>query len=137
MSKLGIIIGTHGHFGEELVKSTELVTGKMENVQVVSLLPGMSFEDFMKQAENAIEKAPKPFMVLVDLFGGTPCNVFTVLSQKYGYDVVAGVNLPMLADLYIKTMMLDEDDIDTNRLAEECVKAIQKSGVHANKRLEE
>lgn len=137
MSKLGIIIGTHGHFGEELVKSTELVTGKMENVQVVSLLPEMSFEDFMKQAENAIANMKKPFLVLVDLFGGTPCNVFTVLSQKHGYDVVTGVNLPMLADLYIKTMSLEEEEIATDQLAEECVKAVEKSAVHANKKLEE
>lgn len=32
MAKLNIIIGTHGHFGEELVKSAELITGKMEGV---------------------------------------------------------------------------------------------------------
>lgn len=30
MAKLSIIVGTHGHFGEELVKSAELITGKME-----------------------------------------------------------------------------------------------------------
>ena len=28
MAKLNIIVGTHGHFGEELVKSAELITGK-------------------------------------------------------------------------------------------------------------
>ena len=28
MAKLNIIVGTHGHFGEELVKSAELITGR-------------------------------------------------------------------------------------------------------------
>lgn len=40
MAKLNIIVGTHGHFGEELVKSAELITGKMEGVRTLSLLPG-------------------------------------------------------------------------------------------------
>ena len=52
MAKLNIIVGTHGHFGEELVKSAELITGKMEGVRTLSLLPEMSFEDFMKNAED-------------------------------------------------------------------------------------
>lgn len=136
MAKLNIIIGTHGRFGEELVKSAELITGKMETVQVVSLLPTMSFEDFMHQAEDVLSNTEKPYMVLVDLFGGTPCNVFTVLSRKYNYDVVAGVNLPMLVDLYVKTLSMDDADINTDTLAEECVETLKESGVHTNKQLD-
>ena len=92
MAKLNIIVGTHGHFGEELVKSAELITGKMEGVRTLSLLPEMSFEDFMKNAEEVLSTTEKPYVVLVDLFGGTPCNVLTVLSKKYNYDIVSGVN---------------------------------------------
>ena len=47
MAKFNIVIATHGRFGEEIVKSAEMITGKMENVQVLSLLPTMSFEDYM------------------------------------------------------------------------------------------
>ena len=82
MAKLNIIVGTHGHFGEELVKSAELITGKMEGVRTLSLLPEMSFEDFMKNAEEVLSTTEKPYVVLVDLFGGTPCNVLTVLSKS-------------------------------------------------------
>lgn len=136
MAELNIIIGTHGHFGEELVKSAELITGKMEGVQVVSLLPTMSFEDFMKQADEVLSTTKKPYIVLVDLFGGTPCNVFTVLSRKYNYDVVSGVNLPMLVDLYVKTLNMEDADIHTDELAEECIAALKESGVHTNKQLD-
>ena len=47
MAKLNIIVGTHGHFGEELVKSAELITGKMEGVWTLSLLFAGNFR-FMK-----------------------------------------------------------------------------------------
>ena len=36
-----LLIGTHGEFGKELVKSAEMIMGKTENVYVFSLLPDM------------------------------------------------------------------------------------------------
>ena len=125
MAKLNIIVGTHGHFGEELVKSAELITGKMEGVRTLSLLPEMSFEDFMKNAEEVLSTTEKPYVVLVDLFGGTPCNVLTVLSK----------NLPMLIDLYVKTLSMEDSEIDTDKLAEECIDTLKESGVHTNKQV--
>ena len=135
MAKLNIIVGTHGHFGEELVKSAELITGKMEGVRTLSLLPEMSFEDFMKNAEEVLSTTEKPYVVLVDLFGGTPCNVLTVLSKKYNYDIVSGVNLPMLIDRYVKTLSMEDSEIDTDKLAEECIDTLKESGVHTNKQV--
>ena len=135
MAKLNIIVGKHGHFGEELVKSAELITGKMEGVRTLSLLPEMSFEDFMKNAEEVLSTTEKPYVVLVDLFGGNPCNVLTVLSKKYNYDIVSGVNLPMLIDLYVKTLSMEDSEIDTDKLAEECIDTLKESGVHTNKQV--
>ena len=129
MAKLNIIVGTHGHFGEELVKSAELITGKMEGVRTLSLLPDM------KNAEEVLSTTEKPYVVLVDLFGGTPCNVLTVLSKKYNYDIVSGVNLPMLIDLYVKTLSMEDSEIDTDKLAEECIDTLKESGVHTNKQV--
>lgn len=71
MAKLNIIVGTHGHFGEGTCKISRTVTGKMEGVRTLSLLPEMSFEDFMKNAEEVLSTTEKPYVVLVDLFGGT------------------------------------------------------------------
>ena len=136
MAKFNIVIATHGRFGEEIVKSAEMITGKMENVQVLSLLPTMSFEDFMKQADEILANTEKPMMVLTDLFGGTPCNVFTALSKKYNYDVVSGLNLPMLIDLYVNTLNMDDSEVDVDQLAENCIQMLKESGVHTNKRLD-
>ena len=32
---------THGRFGEELIRSAEMITGPLKNVQAFSLMPGM------------------------------------------------------------------------------------------------
>lgn len=39
MEKFNIVIGTHGRFGEELVKSAQMIAGSMEHVKTCSLLP--------------------------------------------------------------------------------------------------
>ena len=42
----------------------------------------------------------------------------------------------MLIDLYVKTLSMEDADIHTDELAEECVKALKESGVHTNKQLD-
>lgn len=135
MGKINIIVATHGRFGEELVKSAEMIAGKMENVQNLSLLPSMSLEEFMAEADAMLAKTEKPLIVLVDLFGGTPCNVMTALSRKYNYDVVTGVNIGMLIELYVSTLSMADEEIDTDQLAENCLATLQETGVHTNKQL--
>lgn len=116
MEKFNIVIGTHGRFGEELVNSARMIAGALENVQCCSLLPEYSFEDYMKLADETMCTKEGFTIVLVDLYGGTPCNVFTVMSRKYHYPVLTGLNLPMLIDLYLKLSNMDEADLDEEAL---------------------
>ena len=41
-----IIIGTHGKFGEELIKSAEMIIGNLENIKVFSLSSDMLPEEY-------------------------------------------------------------------------------------------
>ncbi|CAM2810993.1 PTS sugar transporter subunit IIA [Erysipelothrix tonsillarum] len=129
MSNLSIIIGTHGRFGEELIKSAEMIAGKLEHVHAVSLLPEYSFEDYMKKVDETLSQCDGPIIALVDIFGGTPSNVFTVLSKKYNQAVITGVNLPVLIDLYLSTR---GETIDLDHLPEKCLTTLQESGTHTN-----
>jgi PTS system mannose-specific IIA component/D-glucosaminate-specific PTS system IIA component len=133
MAKLNIVIGTHGRFGEELIKSAEMIAGKMENVKAVSLLPMMSFEDFMHEADSSLRDLEGPVVVLVDIYGGTPCNVLTALTRKYHHNVITGLNLPMLVDLYIKG--ISNETLDMDEIIKNCIENLQASGVHTNKML--
>ncbi|MDH6368016.1 MULTISPECIES: PTS mannose transporter subunit IIAB [unclassified Breznakia] len=133
---MNILIGTHGKFGKELIQSAEMIVGKMENISCVSLLPEMSFEDFMNEADQKLASFEGPTIALVDLFGGTPCNVLTVLSRKYQYEVITGVNLPMLIDLSLKCQSI-EDVSDSKLLVAQAIETLKESAVHSNARLEE
>ena len=120
MEKFNIVIGTHGRFGEELVKSASMIAGDMSHVKTCSLLPEYSFEDYMKAATELLDGLDDGFtIVLVDLYGGTPCNTFTVLSQKYHYDVLTGLNLPVLIDLYLKLSNASDCLLYTSDAADE------------------
>lgn len=133
MKKFNIVIGTHGKFGEELVKSAEMIAGKMDNVECCSLLSEYSFEEYMHKVDETLNKKEGFTLVLVDLYGGTPCNVFTVLSKKYHYHVLTGLNLPLLIDLYLKLTNLDE--VNEEALIKESIETVSTSCIHTNTQL--
>ena len=118
MEKFNIVIGTHGRFGEELVKSAAMIAGNMGRVKACSLLPEYSFEDYMRLVDKTLSELDDGFtIVLVDLYGGTPCNTFTVLSQKYHYDVLTGLNLPMLIEIaMLREFAASAQDVVTQSL---------------------
>ncbi len=99
--QLSIFIFNHGRFGEELIKSAELITGKIDNIQAFSLLPGMSIEDFYETVKEPVQKKEGQKLILCDLCGGTPCNVAMMISLQQKIDIVCGVNLPMLIDVVL------------------------------------
>ena len=134
MAKLSIVIGTHGRFGEELIKSAEMIVGKMENIKSVSLLPAMSFEEFMHEVDSVLSGLEGPVLALVDLYGGTPSNVFTALTRKYNHNVITGLNLPMLIDLYIN--FSNEEVLNMDQVIESCINNLQVSGVNTNKMMQ-
>ena len=52
----GIIVGTHGRFAEELVKSCEMICGEQKNVRAVTLVPGEGPDDVVRKYETAIKE---------------------------------------------------------------------------------
>lgn len=93
-----ILLVTHGRAGEELIKSAEMILGTMEGVSAISLMPGISPEEFAREIENAIERIPEGSLIIADLFGGTPCNVSMIESEKKNISIVSGLNLAMLVE---------------------------------------
>ena len=41
--EMKILVCTHGRFGEDLIRSTEMIGGKLKNITAVSLLEDMSY----------------------------------------------------------------------------------------------
>lgn len=132
MSKVNIVLGTHGNFGEELIKSAEMIVGPIKNAESVSLLADMSIEDYMGQVEKTLNQKEGPIIVLVDLFGGTPSNAFSAFIPKYNLKVITGVNFPMLIDLSLKIEnSIEEPNLD--ELVQGCIDTLKESGVNTNR----
>lgn len=106
-----ILIGTHGKFGEEIIKSAEMIIGKMNHIQIFSLLPSVSAEEYYENIESVLKNLPKRTICLVDLFGGTPANMFTLLSKKYDNIVLSGLNLAMIIEAYENINNMDSDEL--------------------------
>ena len=95
-----VFVCIHGRFGEELMKSAEMIAGEAENVFAFSLMPGMQPEDYRAMLEKQLEKlGDGKVLCLVDLFGGTPCTTCAILSKTYDMQVISGLNLAMYIEV--------------------------------------
>lgn len=127
-----LLLGTHGEFGKELIRSAEMIIGRMKDVYSFSLLPDMPAEEYRKGVEKTLQNLPEGTLCLVDLFGGTPCNTFCALSKKYGNVVITGLNLAMLMEVYMNKDILPEEELKNI-----AVTALQESGKNATDILNE
>ena len=116
--RIPIIIMNHGLLGRELIASAEMIVGKIDEIQSISLMPGMPIEEYCILAEKVISGMKGPIIILTDLYGGTTCNVAMMLRQKFELRVLCGMNLPMLLEL----SGLRETQADVDRLVEEILK---------------
>lgn len=100
---IGLIIGTHGMFSEELLKSSEMIFGSQENVACVTFKPGEGIENLVCKYTELIKKlnCDDGVLFMVDLFGGSPFNAASMLAIKNdNMEIVSGVNLPMLLEVF-------------------------------------
>lgn len=128
----GIIIGTHGLFSTELLKTCEMICGEQKNVRAVTLVPGEGPDDVVEKYHAAIKELGNPDRVLFlnDLLGGSPYNAacrLVVSNQKYA--IVAGVNLPMLIAM-VSEQITDDGSLTIEQLVEKAIEA-GKDGVLA------
>jgi PTS system ascorbate-specific IIA component len=96
---IGILIVSHGTFGESLIHSASHVLGKrplfLRQIGVTvhddpdAILPvGEDLIRFLDQGQGVL--------ILTDMYGATPSNIAMKLIRPGRVEGVAGVNLPML-----------------------------------------
>ena len=109
---IGILIVSHGAFGESLIHSASHVLGKrplfLRQLGVTvhddpdAILPvAEDLIRFLDQGEGVL--------VLTDIFGATPSNIATKLLKPGRVEGIAGVNLPML----IRVLTYREEALET------------------------
>ncbi|MEH4660682.1 PTS mannose transporter subunit IIAB [Phytobacter diazotrophicus] len=106
---IAIVIGTHGWAAEQLLKTAEMLLGEQENVGWIDFVPGENAETLIEKYNAQLEKLDthQGVLFLVDTWGGSPFNAASrIVVDKEHYEVVAGVNIPML----VETMMARDDN---------------------------
>ena len=112
MKEIGIILISHGHFAEYAMKSAEMIVGKQENYEIISVTDDKDLENVLSEIREAYSKLKdeREVIVLADIFGGTPCNAGSRMILD-GCDVVVytGFNLPVLLELLLNRELPTED----------------------------
>lgn len=97
-AKNALLIIAHAPLASALRHSVlHVFPDAMDEVAALDILPDASPEDSLGRARTALARLPsRQALVLVDMFGATPCNVAQKLVDGGRYKLIAGVNLPML-----------------------------------------
>lgn len=127
------LIATHGELSRELVDTSKLIIGSLNNVEYFCMTKDKSADDAEKEIRSILlnNKDSEEFVVLTDVFGGSVANICTnLLLQGVKFELLTGVNLPML----LSTLLLAEED--TKLLAKLSLEEAKNGIVYVNELLE-
>lgn len=125
---INILIVTHGDFGKELLKSAEMIIGKVENAESISFSAEDSFDTLYEKVEKAVKRLSKQeLIVFTDMYGGSPFNAVTRLMKDNNFYHITGVNFPLFVDIAV-----NRNSYNMEELAEKIIKNGKKSIVFLN-----
>jgi len=117
---IGVLVVTHGRLGEALVEACGMLVSENECLRSVGFHPGEGVED-LDASVRAVLADMEPndgVLCLADLAGGSPARVLGgLLLERPQLEVVAGVNLPMLAETLLLRRELDLQGLVQHALA--------------------
>ena len=125
---IGVVLATHGHLAQEMLRTAEAVVGKLAQVAAVSVVA--TEPDVRGSIEAAIRSVDEGdgVLLLTDLLGGSPTNLCLSFLAERKVEVVTGVNRPML----LKLGGLRATGKAIEQVAHELAEAGQKSIGHAS-----
>ncbi|MBS0910027.1 PTS mannose transporter subunit IIAB [Tatumella sp. JGM118] len=101
---IAIVIGTHGWAAEQLLKTTEMLLGEQDNVGWIDFVPGENADTLIEKYNARLNtlNTEEGVLFLVDTWGGSPFNAASrLVVDKENYEVVTGVNVPMLVETFM------------------------------------
>lgn len=118
----GIILLSHGPLAPAIVESASLIIGEQPNLAAFGLEASDSLEEYAACVMEAYHAYAGNALVLIDLYGGTPCNQLVLAALKNKLDVLAlsGLSLPMVMEAC--TLRLDASGKELLAQVEEIAK---------------
>jgi len=93
---IGIILISHAHIASETKIAVEHILGKQDFFETIDIpnsdgLTGeqLHFDTLLESVDNG-----DGVLVMVDLFGATPCKLVLEANRSEGIEVIAGFNVP-------------------------------------------
>lgn len=104
------LIATHGEFSKGIIDSVQLIIGEDTAIDYFCMTKSKSSEDAAEEVKQYLANVKEePLIVLTDVFGGSVANLFTeCLLEGYDFQLVTGVNLPMLLNLLLSEGSIEE-----------------------------
>lgn len=98
---VGILVVTHHNLGNELVAAAEMIGGKIDCIEAISVDFKKDPEKLGKEISTSVKRLDKGdgVLIMTDMFGGTPSNLSLSFLKEGKVEVLSGVNLPMLVKL--------------------------------------
>lgn len=127
---INILLVTHGDFGKELLKSSELIIGKVEHAESISFHHNDSFDTLLKKVEESIKNiSDDQLIVFTDMYGGSPYNAVTRAMKNRNFYHITGINFPLFIDIAVS-----RDSYTLEEIAEKIIKNGKKSIVFVNEK---
>src|SRR5690625_7310127 len=92
-----IIVCTHGHTSEAMIKSAEMIMGEQENIGFINFVSGEKTADLIAHYQQEMKQldCTSGSLVMNDLIGGSPFNAISQLAATdENIEFIAGVNIP-------------------------------------------
>lgn len=125
---IGVAILTHGSLGVELLKTSEMIIGKQDMVEILSVQNGSSLNELANLLEKIKQKySDSGLLILTDMFGGSPSNIAMAFLESGKVEVLTGVNLPMM----IKVLSARQDVKSLEELAKKAHNTAKESVIIA------
>jgi len=116
---VGILLVTHGDIGLALLRSSKQILGKEpDNIVCISINSNNDISSCKKIIQEKLIDLDNGEGVLImsDMYGATPTNILKKIIYSNKYEVITGINLPMLMQA------LTSRNLSLNDLTKICLK---------------
>ncbi|OVE77447.1 hypothetical protein BVX98_02820 [bacterium F11] len=122
---IGVLIVTHGQFGEDLLKTACAIMKETENVAALNLSRRLEFSTLRQRVVEEVNRLDRSsgVIVLTDTFGGTSYNTCIPLLKDFNLVLITGVNLPMLLSAFTNRKRLSLKDL-ARKISDDAKKTI-------------
>ncbi len=129
---IGLLIISHCDLGKEFLNAAELILGRLEASDYVSITQTTESSEMLKEISRKITNlnSGQGVLVLTDMFGGTPSNLSLSFLKEEKVEVLTGVNLPMVI-----AVARDRDTLTLSELGQKAEQAGKRSITLAGKLL--